>query len=773
MQFDINTEIQKNKSSCQIGEAASWDIHEFYDALMNDSILGITVVDTNYKIVLTNSMFCKLFKKSKDEFVGKYCFKEYEKRDEVCPHCPGRQAMATGSPSEVETQAVLDDGTRVHVRNRAIPIFSNDGQVKGFIEMVEDIDKRKKAELELKRTLSLYTATLESTADGILVVDINGKIQSCNKKFLQLWNLPEKIIEDKDDEKLLNFVLNQLSDPEGFIKKVHRYYSHPEETSCDILEFKDGRIFERYSQSQKIDGEIVGRVWSFRDITEQKKTEEKLRNNEEHLSIILNSILAGVVMLDAETHQIVNCNLQFQKMVGLPKEEIVGKVCHKFICPAEQGKCPISDLCQTVDMSERVLLRTGKEKIPILKTVTPINWQNHSYLIESFIDITQLKDAEKALWTSEERFRIAAKLASDLIWELDVKTGLMEWFGDIDGKLGYEKGEFPRTLQAWESIIHPDDYRGVINRKEGHIKGIKPFDTEYRVKRKDGKFLYWTDCGTIISDKAGKSERMIGVCSDITNRRESEHKQTKLLEQLEKVNDELKSFAYIVSHDLKAPLRGVKVLADWLCADYADKLGQEGKEQFELLVSRVDRMQNLINGILQYSRIGRVEEYISEIDTREIIADVIDAISPPENIKIIINEQMPVVMYERTRIFQVFQNLISNAVKYMDKEEGIIKIDFTEDEDFWKFSINDNGPGIKENYFEKIFQMFQTLSPRDQFESTGVGLTVVKKIIELYGGRIWVESQVKNGSTFLFTIPKHKLEDERISNEELHTNSVS
>ncbi len=646
MNFDISAEIEKRESSSQSCEASQWEIHEFYNALMNDSILGITVVDTNYKIVLTNSMFCKLFNKSADEFVGKYCFSEFEKRDEVCSHCPGKQAMATGVPAEVETQAVLDDGRSIHVKNRAIPILSNDGRLKGFIEMIEDIDERKKAE-------------------------------------------------------------------------------------------------------------------------------EKIKKNEEHLRILIDSILAGVVMIDADTHAIMDCNLQAQQMIGLSKEEIVGKVCHNFICPQDESGCPISDMCQTVDMSERILLRTGKERVPILKTVTPIEWCNHSYLIESFIDISQLKDAEHALWVSEERFRTAANLASDLIWELDVQTGRMEWFGDIDGRLGYKQGEFPRTLQAWESIIHLDDYHDVICHKEEYIRDNKPYDTEYRVRRKDGKYLYWTDCGTILFDKEGKPKRMIGVCSDITNRRESEQKQQKLLEQLKKANDELKSFAYIASHDLKAPLRGVKVLADWLCDDYADKLGTDGKEHVELLVSRVNRMQNLINGILQYSGIGRIDEHINEIDIGQVIADVIDSISPPDNIKIIVDKQMPVIIYEKTRIIQVFQNLISNAVKYMDKEEGIIRIDFNENEEFWQFSINDNGPGIKQEYFEKIFQMFQTLLPRDQFESTGVGLPVVKKIVELYGGRIWVESQVGKGSSFLFTIPKYKLEDERTSNEKLQTNFIS
>ncbi|MBN1975744.1 MAG: PAS domain S-box protein [Sedimentisphaerales bacterium] len=517
--------VNRNITVRQQRDTASWDIHESYKALMNDSILGITVVDTNYKIIMTNSTFCELFNKSAAEFAGKYCFKEYEKRDEICPHCPGRRAMATGAPAEVETQAVRDDGTRIHVRNRAIPFFSHDGQINGFIEMIENIDEKKRAQ------------------------------------------------ED--------------------------------------------------------------------------------------------------------------------------------------------------------------------------------------------------------LYKSEERFRMAAKLASDLIWELDIKTDHLEWYGDIDGRLGYKTGEFPRTIQAWESILHPDDYDRVANELKLFLTEGEPFNTEHRIKTKNGDILYWTARGTIIYDSEGKPARGIGVCSDVTNRRNYEQRQKELMAELEKVNEELTSFAYIVSHDLKAPLRGVKVLADWLCEDYADKLGPEGKNQMELLVSRVDRMHNLIDGILQYSRIGRIEDNISEVDTQQVVTDVIDALLPPANIRITVENKLPVIMCEKTRMFQIFQNLISNAVKYMDKEEGIIKLDCAEEEDFWKFSVEDNGPGIEEKYFDKIFQMFQTLSPRDQYESTGIGLTVVKKIIELYGGKIWIESKVGNGSIFLFTIPKQKNTYRGTIDEELQTNFIS
>jgi light-regulated signal transduction histidine kinase (bacteriophytochrome) len=261
-----------------------------------------------------------------------------------------------------------------------------------------------------------------------------------------------------------------------------------------------------------------------------------------------------------------------------------------------------------------------------------------------------------------------------------------------------------------------------------------------------------------IFDEKGEVMGSVHIAKDITKRKLAEERQAELLKQVESANRELKDFAYIVSHDLKAPLRGIKTLADWIATDYADKLDDEGKEQVNLLLNRVSRMHNLIDGVLQYSRVGRVKEKHVRINLNELVPEIIDTIAPPENIEITVKDKLPVVEFEETRIIQLFQNLLNNAVKYMDKPQGRITIGCVQENGFWKFSVGDNGPGIEEQYFEKIFQIFQTLSPRDEVESTGVGLSVVKKIVEMYGGKIWVESKVGEGTTFFFTLPRQESE---------------
>ncbi len=244
---------------------------------------------------------------------------------------------------------------------------------------------------------------------------------------------------------------------------------------------------------------------------------------------------------------------------------------------------------------------------------------------------------------------------------------------------------------------------------------------------------------------------------DITGRKQIEERQAELLQEVENVNHKLNDFAYIFSHELKAPLRGIRTLVEWIATDYADKLDEKGKEQINLLSDQVVRMHNLIDGILHYSRVEHIREEQTRVDLNKVVQDVIEMLKPPENVVIEVENELPTVLCEQTHIMQVFQNLLSNAVKYMDKPKGQVKVGCIEENGFWKFSVADNGPGVEKKYFEKIFEMFQTLLPRDEFETAGVGLSIVKKIVEMYGGRVWVESEVGKGSVFFFTLPNQEM----------------
>ncbi len=227
-----------------------------------------------------------------------------------------------------------------------------------------------------------------------------------------------------------------------------------------------------------------------------------------------------------------------------------------------------------------------------------------------------------------------------------------------------------------------------------------------------------------------------------------------VLAELERSNQELKQFAYIISHDLKAPLRAISSLVQWISEDYADAFDEDGQERMELLQGRVRRMEQLIEGVLHYSRIGRIVGESEAVNLNKLVTELIDLLNPPSHIDVRVLGRLPVVYGEKTRLGQVFQNLLSNAIKFMDKERGEIQVACEEEEALFRFSVTDNGPGIPEKDHERIFQIFQTLQARDTYESTGVGLTLVKKIVELNGGTVSVDSREGRGSRFIFTLPK-------------------
>lgn len=237
---------------------------------------------------------------------------------------------------------------------------------------------------------------------------------------------------------------------------------------------------------------------------------------------------------------------------------------------------------------------------------------------------------------------------------------------------------------------------------------------------------------------------------------ESLNRMSQILEtnfnELKKKNNELDQFAYVVSHDLKAPLRGIHNIINWVEEDHANELTGSVKDNLDLIKGRAGRLENMINGLLEYARIGKVKRNIESVNISHLLHEQKELLVPA-NFRFLVKGEMPVLNTEKIQIEQVFSNLISNAVKYNHKAEGMISIEAKKGNGSYEFSMTDDGIGIQKEYFEKIFMIFQTLQERDAFESTGVGLAIVKKIIDEKKGNISVESEEGKGTTFRFTWP--------------------
>ncbi len=223
-------------------------------------------------------------------------------------------------------------------------------------------------------------------------------------------------------------------------------------------------------------------------------------------------------------------------------------------------------------------------------------------------------------------------------------------------------------------------------------------------------------------------------------------------QDLTQKNNELDQFAYVVSHDLKAPLRGIDNITSWIEEDHSHDLTPELRKNLELIKGRARRLENMINGLLEYARIGKLKKDHETVNLKALLEELIEILVPP-NFEVSIDGEMPVLKTVKVRIEQVFSNLISNAVKYNEKPVGKISISCKTLPNYYEFSVTDNGIGIQSQYFEKIFTIFQTLKERDAFESTGVGLAIVKRIIENKKATIDVESVPGEGTTFRFTWP--------------------
>lgn len=224
--------------------------------------------------------------------------------------------------------------------------------------------------------------------------------------------------------------------------------------------------------------------------------------------------------------------------------------------------------------------------------------------------------------------------------------------------------------------------------------------------------------------------------------------------RLQAANRDLREFAAVVSHDLKSPLRAVANLASWIQSDSGDKLDPEARENLAEIRRRVARMDRMIEEILDYSRLGWAAESIEAVPLDDLVAGVVRDLHPADHVRVLIDPDMPTVHGEPVRLRQVFQNLIDNAIKHADKPQIEIKVKWAESGPYWKFSVADNGPGIEERHFERIFKLFQTLATKDKADSTGMGLAITRRIVERACGSIWVESQVGKGTTFHFTWPK-------------------
>jgi PAS domain S-box-containing protein len=376
--------------------------------------------------------------------------------------------------------------------------------------------------------------------------------------------------------------------------------------------------------------------------------------------------------------------------------------------------------------------------------------------------------AEEALRESEERLRVSQLSAKIGTWDWNVAAGSVIWSPEYYALFGLDPA-LPSTYENWlETLVDADrapadqTIRDALQQQQTYL------DFEFRSCHPN-QGIRWFSCrGQIFYDSDGQPQRAIGIAIDINERKQAEATLAERASELTRLNGllaesatlleernlELDRFVHIVSHDLKAPLRGIANLSQWIEEDLAEALSEDTQGQMSLLRDRVHRMEAMIDGLLDYARAGRTDTMIATVDVEELIAEVIDSIAPPPTFQIVIAPGMPTLRTKRLLLSQVFSNLISNGVKHHPRPDGSIRISSQDLGDFYEFKVADDGSGIAPEYHDKIFMIFQTVNPQKNADSSGVGLSIVKKIVETEEGTIRLESQVGEGTTFYFTWPK-------------------
>ncbi|MCP4645880.1 MAG: transporter substrate-binding domain-containing protein [bacterium] len=367
----------------------------------------------------------------------------------------------------------------------------------------------------------------------------------------------------------------------------------------------------------------------------------------------------------------------------------------------------------------------------------------------------QVASRTRALRESEGRFSRAMDGASEGLWDWDLRTGEVYFSPHWKAMLGYRDDEIGGSYEEWERLLHPDDLDDARRIVDAYVKGQSDkLEFEFRMHHKDG---HWVDIlsrgGVDERGPDGTALRMTGTHVDISHQKQLEGQLREVVSELEHSNRELEEFAYVASHDLRSPLTALDSLTDWLAEDLGNDLSPQSADHMRLIRARVSRMQKLLDDLLEYSRAGQSSASVASVDVERLVRQSAELMTGEMPITVEAAD-LPTIKTAATPFRQVLSNLISNAAKHHDQDACTITVTSRDAGAYWEFRVIDDGPGIPPESQETVFGMFQALRPRDEREASGMGLALVRKLVEHYGGMVYIESSGERGTGVVFTWPK-------------------
>lgn len=634
------------------------------------------------------------------------------------------------------------------------------GDVIAMFGVIQDVTERRLAENALHREQDFQRTLLDHIAEGVVACDAKGELTLFNRVAREWHGMDALSLPPEEWGRHYNLYGSDGTTPlptEAI--PLLRAFRGEIVRNAEITIIAKGQppraILASGCPFFDAEHNLLGAVAVMHDITGRKMAEEIILRERDFSQAVLNS-LPGLFYLFDEQGRFLRWNKHFEEVSGYSADEIFQMRPLNFFGKTDGQN--IADAIQRVSQTGEASVEAGF--LSKNKTTTPYFFTGKRFLFDRKpcvvgmgVDITQRKQAEDLLKLSEERYRFALETTGQIGWSTP-PDGVVE---DMPMWRQYS-GQSLEEVKGWKwlAAVHPDDRESARKAWSNAADQKCYYATEYRIRRADGVYRNFMVRGIPLLNEDGSCKEWVGTCIDITDRKLAEDRLIATMKDLRTSNQDLEQFAYVASHDLQEPLRMVANYMQLLERRYKDKLDQNARDFIGFAVSGAVRMQQLIDSLLEYSRVQSRKKPFGEVNLGALLKQVLRDLEKPVLAAgaRITADPLPHVFGDALQLGTVFQNLIGNALKFRGKNSPEIHIVADEFSRYWKITVRDNGIGIAPEYQERVFKIFQRLHNQTEYPGTGIGLAVCRRVIERHGGETGVESEFGKGSSFWFTLPK-------------------
>ena len=713
--------------------------------------------DAEGRYLYVNRRFEAVFRVPSAKALRKTDFDLFARPVAEAARASDRRALESAAPIELETALDGPDGPHAYLIVK-FALRDELGRPYAVCGIDLDISQRVRAEADAREREERLNAALAAASAGTWRLDLRtGKLSwdENNRRLFGVSPDAELTVEtalsliDERDRPSVKAELERCARDGGDYGVEYRV-ARPDGTRR-WLSAKARTYFDRAGRPLYLTGATM-------DVTDARERRRALAESEARQRLLYENVKGfAFIFLDAQG-RVESWNSSAERLLGYSARDIVGRHYGFIYTPqalsaGEPEAHMRAALAQGRAESEGFRVRKDGSLLYVNVVMTTL--RDEQGRLRGFAkimrDITESRQALEALRRSEARFRALAEASPAGVFQSDEQGRLVY----VNARAAEIIGLSPEDAlgEGWRRRVHPDD-AGRVEALRGR-KGER-FSLEHRYLHKDGRVVWVLALGAAMRDEAGRVAGYVGTLTDITERREAEERLRRTLSELERSNTELEQFAYIASHDLQEPLRKVASFAELLDRRFGRQLGPDGERFIRYIIDGASRMRQLIVDLLNYSRLGRGELDLKEVDVDRLVGSVLDTLEPRivEAHGRVSRGRLPALTADPGQLEQLFLNLLSNALKF--SRAGAppeISIEAQKEGPDWRFCVQDNGIGIEPELVAKLFVPFRRLHSREEYPGTGIGLAICRRVVERHGGRIWVEPAPSGGSRFCFTLP--------------------